>query len=284
MKITDCHADAVPDPREVARTYSPPSHTDAWDAVLEYREVIEYAADHPNAGSHAIASHFDIPRGRVRTWTEDGGMPDAVRVLQVAEKRGWLVRDRDSAQGRALAGLVAWIFSGGSISYQTYSPYFVLNRRAIEATRADLAALAEPLSIEFRVNERDANRAIEFVPSEYESQFGRCLAVAGAPVGNKAGEELVVPSWIREGPIGVKRVFTYVYLSNRGVWTSNGTILQIREKQRPTAFHAHLANLFEEVSGRGSVTASEQHVRADTEASAALKGLLQTDLEALLRR
>jgi hypothetical protein len=275
-------ADPIPTPQDLARTYNLYGRDDAWDAVEEYRAVMQASANHPDKKSHALSKIVDLPRSRIRTWVDEDGMPDPVRAIQVAETRGLLIRDRDTPAGAAFAGLLAWIFSGGSIRTEFYDPYFALDRSARERSQAALEALAGVFDLPLRVNDREAGRAIELVPAEDGSVVGRCLATAGAPVGDKSAHSLRLPAWIQTGPKRVQRLFTHVYLANRGVYGGEGEVLQLRESPRPKRFHEELATLFETVAGRGTVTASASHVRADQTATEELTTLLSRDTKQLL--
>lgn len=284
MSISDDVASAVPDPRTLARTYLSPTHEDPWDAVREYQAVTAYAAEHPEKGSAAIASEFEVPRGRIRPWLNNGSMPDPARAVQIADTQGWLVRDTKTPEARALAGLVAWVLSGGAITARHYTPYFCINERAADASKTDLETLADELDLSLRTNDRDEGRVTEVTLPEHSSTFGRCLAAAGAPVGEKTTDQLTVPKWIREGPPAVRKAFVSVYLGNRAVRTGHSDVLQIHEEQRPAEYYAQLATTVESVADQGTVTASAQHVRADTDATAQLLALGRSPLGAVLHK
>lgn len=275
-------ADSVPDPRALARTYDLRGRDDPWDAVEEYRRVMRAAADHPDKKSHALSKVVDLPRSRIRTWVEDGGMPDPVRAIRTAETRGLFVRDPDTTAGAAFAGLVAWIFAGGSIRTNYYDPYFTLNGTRPERSQTDLQTLAAVFDLDLRVNDREDGRATELVPTEAGSILGRCLATAGAPVGNKTDTPLQIPPWIEDGPTRVQRAFAYVYITNRGAYGGDAGVLQIQESSRSNGFHRDLAALLETVAAVGTVTASADHVRADRPATEALTALRKMELETVL--
>jgi len=275
-------ADTVPDPRSLARTYDLRGRDDPWDAVKEYQRVMRAAADHPDKKSHALSKVVNLPRSRIRAWVEDGGMPGPVRAIQTAETRGLLVRNLDTTAGAAFAGLVAWVFSGGSIRTDYYDPYFALNGTRPEQSQTDLQALAAVFDLDLRVNDREDGRATELVPTEDSSVLGRCLATAGAPVGNKTDTPLQIPPWIEGGPTRVQRAFAYVYITNRGAYGGQAGVLQIQESSRPKGFHRDLATLLETVAAAGTVTASADHVRADRPATEALTALREVELETVL--
>ncbi|WP_238717382.1 hypothetical protein [Natronorubrum halophilum] len=46
--------------RDLARTYDGGAYSDPWTAVLDYQAVLRYASQHPNKGSHAIATTLEI--------------------------------------------------------------------------------------------------------------------------------------------------------------------------------------------------------------------------------
>lgn len=271
----------IPDSKTLARTYEHPSYQDPWDVVLDYQRVQEATAEHPEKGSHALSSIVELPRSRIRPWIE-GSKPDVVRAVETAEERGWFVRDLSSLQGHALAGLVAWIFSGGSISDTYYVPHFTLNEQQPTQSERDLSALAERFNLELQVNERESGRATEFVPATDRSVLGRVLAAAGAPVGGKADQrDLQLPAWLKDDPTGVQRTFVAVYAKNRGNRAGEGEVFQISE-QRPTQYLEELAELVESVAGTGTVRASKGHLHADRTATEVLEQLEAQPLAELL--
>ncbi|SDD44600.1 hypothetical protein SAMN05192552_102339 [Natrinema hispanicum] len=50
---------------ELARTYDGSAYADPYETVQEYRAVMRYASQHPNKGSHAVATAIDTPRSRI---------------------------------------------------------------------------------------------------------------------------------------------------------------------------------------------------------------------------
>jgi hypothetical protein len=130
--------------KKLARTYND-AH-DGWERVQEYQRVLEYTAENPNKGSSAVAKALDLPRGRIRSWVDGGSRPDPVRGIQAAEGNGWLNLGWNDRQLAALNVLVAWIFSGGSITTETYGPRFVIN----EQTRDTIERALDILDVESR--------------------------------------------------------------------------------------------------------------------------------------
>jgi hypothetical protein len=71
----------------LAQTYG--GDRDGRTHVDESQQVQEYAAANPNAGSSAVASALNLPRGRVRPWL-DGTGPDPAHAVATAERHDWL--------------------------------------------------------------------------------------------------------------------------------------------------------------------------------------------------
>ncbi|WP_321576059.1 hypothetical protein [Halosolutus gelatinilyticus] len=112
----------------LARTFDGGYYPDAWQAVEQYRRAIDYARTN-DCKSSATASALDLPRGRLRTWIDDGGAPDAARAIETAHNRGWFDIEFDDPEFTGLNALIANVLSGGSIAEQHYQPLFAVNRR-----------------------------------------------------------------------------------------------------------------------------------------------------------
>lgn len=166
-----------------ARTYEHQSYADMWEIVEQYTEVVRYANDHPNEGSTAISSLLEFPRGRIRSWTDGGGAPDAVRGLRAADKRGWLGADYADPEFAGLNALVTNVFSGGTILARNYVPRFALNARGRDSNVFDALELA---NVEWRIVDDRDGHGDEVLPSEDGPILGRTLSVLGTPVGQKA--------------------------------------------------------------------------------------------------
>lgn len=69
----------------LARSYG--GDRDGWERVVEYQRVMAWQGEHPQKGSQAAATALNLPRGRVRPWLDDT-MPDAMRVINIAQSRG----------------------------------------------------------------------------------------------------------------------------------------------------------------------------------------------------
>jgi len=236
---------------ELARPYETPSYADPADAVDDYRRVMSHSSRHPNKGSSAVASTFDLPRGRVRPWL-DGGAPDAVRGLETAREYGWLETSYGEPVFEGLNRLVANVFSAGSIAAQNYAPSFAL-------TNGDDSHVFDALKlagIEYTVvGDRDG-RADEARPTDDGTVLGRVLSVLGAPVGPKAEQRLSLPDYLADAPTDVRAQFVRAYLENRAHEHNN--ILKLRE-ERNRSYLDSLAALIEDVAD-GSVTVSEKNL------------------------
>ena len=175
----------------VVATYGTASETaDSTTLVAQYERVRDYCAAHPEQGSGAVASALDLPRGRIRSWVDGDGRPDAVRGLDRLTARGWLHHAWADASLRALAGLVAWVVAGGAIEQRTWVPSFSVS----PGTRGDLRRLGAALGIDWE--QRHSGREQQgtyWVPGADACPLGRLLAVLGAPVGRASRPDL--PTW-----------------------------------------------------------------------------------------
>ncbi|MFP9192977.1 hypothetical protein ACLI4Q_15155 [Natrialbaceae archaeon A-CW1-1] len=238
--------------RDLARTFDGGAHEDAFEIMEQFREATRYASKH-NVKSGATASALDLPRGRLRTWIDDGGAPDVVNAINSARQKGWLNVTYDDRKFTELNTLVANIFSGGSIAEQHYQPSFALNRRGEDSRVIDTLELAD---VDYQLVFGRPGRADEARPTNGGTVLGRVLVTLGAPIGVKAHQTLSLPEYLEGAPEDVRRLFVSCYLENRG--HRHGSILKFRE-ERPRAYLDELAALIEDVAG-GSVTVSEKNV------------------------
>lgn len=248
--------------QELARTYNTPSYADPAEAVEDYRRVLEYASKHPSKGSSAISSALDLPRGRIRSWVDDGGAPDAVNAIDTARDYGWLEAGYDDPEFTALNTLVANVFSGGSISEGYYQPGFALNHRGEESHVLDALELS---GIDYRVVADRDSRADEARPTDDGTVLGRVLSVLGAPVGPKADQDLALPAYLDSAPASVREQFVYAYLENRATEHAGKATLTLREERNRDYLEA-LAALIDDVAG-GGVRFSERDIVVSADAA-----------------
>jgi len=256
--------------KRLARTYDPPGYADPWKVVEDYQRVIEYAADHPNRGSQAVATALELPRSRIRPWVDDNSQPDVVRGIQTAEEHGWLVEDQDAQEFQALNRLVAWIFSGGAIN-DNFVPSFATDGTDDCPVTMHLGALG----LDWRVERaEDPSRATEVIPTTNASVLGRTLVALGAPSGVKnESADVSLPEYLDDAPDHIQESFVDVYLDNRGQQHPDKATMTLRE-DRSTPYLHDLAALFEAVAGE-PVTVSEQNVILSADAVRALFGKLR---------
>jgi hypothetical protein len=253
-------------PEAFARTYAPKGYADAWDCVGDYWRVMDEAAKHPSLKSHALSQRTDLPRGRVRSWTDDGSRPDVIRGLDVAEELGWFAESFHDPTIRALNVLVAGVFSGGSIATETRAVSFTIDGEETEQIRSALrtAGLNTRES-----HEESESRATELLPRKHGTVLGRYLSAAGAPVGEKnARADLHLPAYLDRAPLTIKADFVSIYVANRGVEHVGKATTPLLEQRSP-AFRQELAELIADVSGE-RVTAGESSVILSADASRAL--------------
>lgn len=241
---------------ELARTYAHPAYADPWEAAVDYQTVRDYAAGNPDAGSSAIASHFDLPRGRVRPWL-DGSRPDCVHGLETAERLGWVDVAPAGRTFRGLNVLVAWTFSGGSILRDTWVPYFVSDGEA-DRDLLERAGTLVGVRLDY-TRSAGSSRARELRPVENASVLGRVLTVLGAPRGekNEAGR-VSLPEYLEDAPERVRQEFVQVYLRNRGRRRPETDEIRL-QVARPERYRRSLATLVRGLTGQ-SVSVSRTSV------------------------
>lgn len=227
----------------LARTYRSPNYADSYETVEDYRRVMSYAS-RTDAGSTAIANRFDLPRGRVRPWIDQKSVPDPIRAINQARDSGWIDVGYSDTQFTALNTLVANIFSAGSILEANYVPLFALNHRGRDSHVLDALDLA---GVEYQVFERDG-RADEVRPTDNAPTLGRILSVLGAPVGAKAEQDLVLPTYLEDAPAETRELFVAAYLENRAIEHEGKDTLTVLEA-RNRDYLEDLTELIADVAG-----------------------------------
>jgi|GEM_PF-211793 len=250
-------------PRELARTYDRGSYDDPWQVVQDYTQAMAVLAEDPALGPTAVAREIGIPRSRLRPWL-DGSLPDPVRAIERVDGLGWLLEDEGhfgADVGRALNVLVTWVFSGGSLKSDTFTPFFTVDDFD-DADRLEAAGDIVGVDMDFTRSAAE-NRATELRPVRNASLLGRVLAVLGAPVGEKnAAADIRLPDYLRDAPELTLREFVQVYLDNRGQrYPDKGTITM--QESRSQGYLESLAALVQRVTGeRASVSGNDVVVSA----------------------
>jgi hypothetical protein len=256
--------------RRLAATYTTTSDATVWELVEQYHHVREYAAEHPQKGSTAVATALELPRSRIRPWL-DGSMPDAARAITTAAGKGWLDATPDE---RVFAGLTvchAWVTAGGSIAAQTWLPRLVASdgdpERALQAAlrAADMQADTQHTASD--------SRATEYQPSTHGTVLGRVLGgVFGAPVGEKAGTDQQLPDWLRDVPTATQQRWLRTYVSLRGtpINERHGYTVACFAERRPAEWFNGLAELVGDVCGEEAATAGTRGLFLRPDAADAL--------------
>ena len=250
-----------PTAQALARTYSDRVYPDPWEKVLDYRRVLDYSADHPNAGRVRVGNALDLPNERVRGWLKDA-VPDPARGINTASEHGWLDPEPDGDTAAALVKLLAHVLAGGSIGRKTFAVAVTPGRRV---DIDEIHTAFERVGVETHVRHRkEDGRATEVVPAADGSVLGRCLVAMGAVQGDKTTiEQLPSPVW--EVPIDVRREFVRIFVGHRATpWESKAT-LRIQE-QRPRSYLDDLTRLITDLTGE-SVTAGELAVTVSADAA-----------------
>lgn len=265
---------------DLAATY--PQHGDLgpWARVQEYRRVQDYCGDHPEKGSHAVASALELPRSRIRSWVDGDAKPEPVKAIDQARELDWLNVDVDTDNGHAWTRLVAWIYAGGSISKTDFRPTFYARKDqrdgGLAKPEVDVIGQAlQDVGVEYEFRDRGdvydggrqpiGERATEIVPTTRRSLLGRCLAAAGAPIGEKnRSHPEQLPEWLDESSPETQRVFARIYLLTRAAIRDRQPRFVIRE-ERPDSYHEDLVDLFQRLAPDGVVTRSGHNVHVRSE-------------------
>jgi hypothetical protein len=243
----------------LARTYG--GDRDGWTRVQEYQRVQEYAAANPNAGSSAVASALELPRGRVRPWL-DGTKPDPAHAVATADQQGWLDAQPGDRTFEALSLLTAWLYAGGSLDTTHFMPH-------LSVSDGDPRALGHELFTAVRIDsellERGGGKGAEIRPTgDGITHLGRYLhAVMGAPAGTKA-EQVQLPQWLAQVPRATQTRWVQLYVCLRGV-VINGGRIQLQE-QRSHGYRTGLAAIIRTVvDDVSAVTVGDVAVRIAAE-------------------
>jgi hypothetical protein len=227
--------------QELAETYGPES---GWETVLQYREATQLREQHPEMARAEIARRVDRPASAIRGWLVEDKVPRVVSGIRTARDHGWIDLDSDSERFRAINQLVAWIFSGGGVSVDTFVPHFSVDDPLM------LALLSQHfrwLQLDYRCrHQEDPAHHLEVVPAEGGAILGRVLSILGAPRGVKAQlESISLPPYLSAVDNEDRRDFVRIYLLNRNTNPElDGSYIQ----SIPSETYAHeLCNLIESV-------------------------------------
>jgi hypothetical protein len=256
----------LPSPEAFARAYDTPGYEDPYHAVEDYQRYVELAGEHSDLGSHALATRLDLPRGRVRAWT-NGARPDVVRGLQTAKAANWLATTPASAaRERGVVELAAWVLSSGSLSRSPTEGArvaFVVDA----GRREDFAETAAAAGLTYRiVHDTTDERATEARPGENGSVFARVLHAMGVPAGTKTADApTALPPFVRTLASDLREAFARVYVYNRGTDHPDKQTLTLQE-QRPASYLEDLAVLLRTVTGE-RVTHSDHQLTVSAAAA-----------------
>ncbi len=211
----------------IAATYNTPGYADPMDAVADFEQYRrEWGSS--ELGSSAVATRMELPRGRIRSW-QDGAKPDVVRGIETAREHGWLECAVDSETFRALNRLVAAVYSGGSISADTFVPAFSAPDDLVESQLQDDL---ETIGAGYQVALSNSGNVEELRPATSRSVLGRVLVALGAPAGEKTTLDRL-PAYLYgdSSTSDIRSDFVRVYVANRAVSRENRDFLQIREER-----------------------------------------------------
>ncbi|QCC59435.1 hypothetical protein NP511_13545 [Natrinema thermotolerans] len=248
---------------EFARTYDGGAYDDAWAAVKQYRRVIAYHRDNPDAGIAELMRISGAARNSVVSWIDDGATPLVAQGLYKAHDYKLLGVDYDEIT--PLNILVAAALSAGTIDARNYQPTFT-----VESLENSLVVNSlELIGVGSQELENGTGDAPTVGPAADAAIIGRALHVLGVPLGSKTNAgELSLPSYLEDAPDAVRKRFVDIYLENRGQPHVDNAGLAIKE-DRPRTYQEQLASLIESVAGE-SVTVADSGVMVSADAARAL--------------
>ena len=254
-----------PTAHSLARTYSERVYADPWEKVRDYRRVVAYAADHPDAGRVRVGNALALPPSRVRGWLNDA-VPDPVRGINTAIDHGWLDPDPESDTAAALVELLAHVLAGGCITRDTFGVAVTPGQRV---DSDEIRDAFERVGVETTLRHAESsNRATEIVPRTDASVLGRCLVAMGAPQGAKTALD-AIPPVVWAVPPDVRDAFTTIYVRHRALSSDRKATLWIQE-QRPRSYLDDLQQLVS-ASTEQPVTVSDRAVTISADAARALE-------------
>jgi hypothetical protein len=229
--------------QELADTYD--SGT-GWETVTQYREATRLREENPNMARAEISRRVGRPASAIRGWLAEDKTPRVVTGLQTAHQRGWIDVNAESERFRALNQLVAWIYSGGGMSVDTFAPHFSVDDPLALGV---LGNALRWLNIDYRCREPDSEEGhVEVVPSEGASVLGRVLTVLGAPRGVKAAQDsLSLPAYLSDVDPDLQRDFARIYLLNRGRHLTDEDTVEVHSMPS-AAFARKLKTFFDSVT------------------------------------
>jgi hypothetical protein len=254
---------------ELAKTYDPER---GWQTVTQFREAKRLRTEQPDLPRAEIARRVGRKPSAVRGWLVEEKTPLVVKGLRVARERGWLNIESTSERFRAFNQLVAWIFAGGGLAKEVFTPLFSADDHL---TLAALHQLLHWANIPYRVREPEQpHHALEISPREDASVCGRVLHVLGAPRGVKAQQKNIsLPAYLNVVSKEHQRDFARVYVLNRAKnLDSSGTAGSYVHGLSSEQFAHELQTLINSItSGKGTV-GTEQRVWVSSESMRGLAG------------
>ena len=256
---TDDRGPIIVDEVDYIQTFATEENPEPWGTVETFYSALAIAHDSPGKSVNAIAAEVGADGETVRGWIEGGRSPAIVRSLNVAIERGWVPLTEAAEDFPVLNRLVAWVFSGGSISigYELrFSP-------DSESERERLKSLMAELGLEYEL--REENGYTTCIPRGKNRILARTLVSMGAPRGSKGPDiEISLPRYLSECSDRTRREFVETYLLNRAVGWKDTRAMMIAE-ERPISYQMELAEMIERVAG-APVTTNKNYVSipADT--------------------
>lgn len=181
--------------------------------VEEYRKVLQLKKK--GLFGHKISKLLGIPEGRVNAWIIENKKPHPVRAMELAMKKGWLPINTNSKRFETILEIFAWVYGDGHLHKDGYVALFG-QRKDLEKIHNKIV---ENLKLECGMSKssgtfKDNGETYSLYLKKGCRKFGKLLMVLGAPVGKKVYNYFLIPKWILESSLDVKRRFLEVFFSN----------------------------------------------------------------------
>jgi len=225
-----------------AETYSREDYAHPLRQFEQY-DVVMACREETGAGGRKLSDWTDVPYGRVQGWIYDDSAPIGYRSSQWADSLGLFDLDWEGEQFQGLNELVAWVFSGGTVSMDRYVPLFHVDTPHLDVCTAAVERAGAP---DYAVESTPGGGDTKSVRiTDAGSVFGRLLVALGAPRGNKheSSQRFGLPCYLGAAPELVRRRFAEIYLLNRAGTAADRNSMFVHE-ERPDAYLEGLAGLF----------------------------------------
>lgn len=256
-------SDVLVTEEDFARTYDGGTYDEAWPKVNQYRRVITYQTDNPDAGTGELMRVSGAAHDHVVSWATKDATPSVIQGLYKAHGYNLISVTYDEIT--PLNVLVANAISSGSINSHNYRPTFTVS----SLENSMVVNSLELIGVGYQTMDSPNSSNPLIGPEKDAAVLGRVLSVLGVPVGRKTEiEDISLPQYLEDAPASVRKRFVDIYLQNHGLPKHDSAGLQIKE-DRPQSYREELADLIASVAGE-TVTVTDNGVMVSVDAVRAL--------------